>query len=105
MSHPDWPKAVSLLVLAGLCAYANVYTKTLVFDDDAWIVLCTDSGLSDFPDLMQQFQLLLDRSAVLAPEPPLPSVSKRRNSRRRLLHCALRSGTTSPATLAGLDSQ
>src|SRR3954454_8866823 len=38
MSRPAWPKAVPLLVLAGLCAYANVYPKTLVFDDDAWIV-------------------------------------------------------------------
>jgi protein O-mannosyl-transferase len=37
MSCPGWPKAVPLLVLAGLCAYANCYTKTLVFDDDAWI--------------------------------------------------------------------
>src|SRR3954451_25117840 len=38
MSRPAWPKAIPLLVLAGLCAYANVYPKTLVFDDDAWIV-------------------------------------------------------------------
>src|SRR3954462_5463857 len=37
MSRPAWPKAVPLLILAGLCAYANVYPKTLVFDDDAWI--------------------------------------------------------------------
>src|ERR671913_53795 len=27
-----WPKAVPLLVLAGLCAYANCYPKTLVFN-------------------------------------------------------------------------
>jgi protein O-mannosyl-transferase len=38
MSPRPWPKAVPLLVLAGLCAYANCYPKTLVFDDDAWIV-------------------------------------------------------------------
>jgi Flp pilus assembly protein TadD len=38
MPRPGWSKAVPLLVLAGLCAYANVYPKTLVFDDDAWIV-------------------------------------------------------------------
>jgi tetratricopeptide (TPR) repeat protein len=38
MTRPAWSKAVPLLVLAGLCAYANVYPKTLVFDDDAWIV-------------------------------------------------------------------
>lgn len=38
MSCPAWPKAGPLLILAGLCAYANCYSKTLVFDDDAWIV-------------------------------------------------------------------
>ena len=38
MSGNVWPKAVPLLILAGLCAYANCYSKTLVFDDDAWIV-------------------------------------------------------------------
>jgi tetratricopeptide (TPR) repeat protein len=38
MSRPAWPKAVPLLILAGLCAYANCYSKTLVFDDDAWVV-------------------------------------------------------------------
>jgi len=38
MSRPAWPKAGPLLVLAGLCAYANCYPKTLVFDDDAWVV-------------------------------------------------------------------
>jgi tetratricopeptide (TPR) repeat protein len=32
-----WPKAVPLLILAGLLAYANCVSKTLVFDDDAWI--------------------------------------------------------------------
>jgi protein O-mannosyl-transferase len=38
-----WPKAVPLLILAGLLAYANCVSKTLVFDDDAWI--------GDHPDL------------------------------------------------------
>ena len=38
-----WPKAVPLLVLAGLLAYANCVSKSLVFDDDAWI--------GDHPDL------------------------------------------------------
>ena len=33
-----WPKAVPLLILAGLLVYANCVTKTLIFDDDAWIV-------------------------------------------------------------------
>src|SRR5262245_26269609 len=33
-----WPKAIPLLILAGLCAYSNCIPKTLVFDDDAWIV-------------------------------------------------------------------
>ena len=37
MPPRPWPKAVPLLVLAGLCAYANCYPQTLVFDDDAWI--------------------------------------------------------------------
>lgn len=38
MSASVWPKAVPLLILACLLAYANCITKTLVFDDDAWIV-------------------------------------------------------------------
>ena len=38
MSANVWPKAVPLLILAGLLVYANCVTKTLVFDDDAWIV-------------------------------------------------------------------
>jgi tetratricopeptide (TPR) repeat protein len=33
-----WPKAVPLLVLSTLLVYANCVNKTLVFDDDAWIV-------------------------------------------------------------------
>ena len=37
MPGTAWPKAVPLLVLAGLLAYANCYPKTLIFDDDAWI--------------------------------------------------------------------
>src|SRR5262245_23507824 len=38
MPSNTWPKAIPLLILAGLCAYANCVSKTLVFDDDAWIV-------------------------------------------------------------------
>lgn len=33
-----WPKAVTLLVLAGLLAYANSFTKAFVLDDSLWIV-------------------------------------------------------------------
>jgi tetratricopeptide (TPR) repeat protein len=33
-----WPKAVPLLVLSTLLVYANCVNKTLIFDDDAWIV-------------------------------------------------------------------
>jgi protein O-mannosyl-transferase len=47
MSRLAWPKAGPLLILAGLCAYANCYPKTLVFDDDAWIV--DQPGLDDPP--------------------------------------------------------
>ncbi len=32
-----WPKAVPLLVLAGLLAYANSFNKAFVFDDIIWI--------------------------------------------------------------------
>src|SRR5262245_43691165 len=46
MSPSVWPKAVPLLVLAGLLAYANCVSKTLIFDDDAWIV---DQGTLDDP--------------------------------------------------------
>jgi protein O-mannosyl-transferase len=42
-----WPKAIPLLILAGLCAYSNCISKTLVFDDDAWIV---DQPLLDDPN-------------------------------------------------------
>src|SRR3954452_22535075 len=38
-----WPKAVPLLILAGLLAFANCVSKVLVFDDDAWVV--------DHPDI------------------------------------------------------
>jgi tetratricopeptide (TPR) repeat protein len=31
-------KAVPLLILAGLCAYANSFTKSFLLDDDVWIV-------------------------------------------------------------------
>src|SRR3954447_22904200 len=54
MSHPAWPKAVPLLVLAGLCAYANCYPKTLVFDDDAWVV--DQPGLDNPPEYFQAME-------------------------------------------------
>lgn len=38
MSPHAWPKAVPLLVLAGVLAYANCVNKVFVFDDDAWLV-------------------------------------------------------------------
>jgi protein O-mannosyl-transferase len=34
----NWPKAIPLLVLSTLLVYANCVNKTLVFDDDAWIL-------------------------------------------------------------------
>jgi tetratricopeptide (TPR) repeat protein len=33
----EWPKAVPLLILAGLLAYSNSFTKAFVFDDTVWI--------------------------------------------------------------------
>jgi protein O-mannosyl-transferase len=39
-----WPKAVPLLVLAGLVAYANSFTKAFVLDDAAWITNNADLG-------------------------------------------------------------
>jgi len=44
MSPIAWPKAVPLLVLAGLLVYANCVNKIFVFDDDAWLVT---AGLDD----------------------------------------------------------
>lgn len=38
MSFHAWPKAVPLLVLAGVLVYANCVNKIFVFDDDAWLV-------------------------------------------------------------------
>ena len=38
MSPNAWPKAVPLLVLAGLLVYANCVNKIFIFDDDAWLV-------------------------------------------------------------------
>lgn len=38
MAHSVWPKAAPLLILAGLCAYANCYPKAFTFDDEAWVV-------------------------------------------------------------------
>lgn len=36
---PNWAaKAVPLLILAGLCAYANSFTKAFLLDDEVWIV-------------------------------------------------------------------
>lgn len=39
-----WPKAVPLLVLAGLLAYCNSFTKAFVFDDLPWISNSPDIG-------------------------------------------------------------
>lgn len=39
-----WPKAVPLLVLAGLLAYCNSFTKAFVIDDIAWIPRHPDIG-------------------------------------------------------------
>src|SRR5262245_8604263 len=36
--YSTWPKAVPLLVLSTLLVYANCVNKTMLFDDDAWIV-------------------------------------------------------------------
>src|SRR5918993_1470138 len=56
-----WPKAVPLLVLAVLGAYANCYPKTLVFDDDAWIV---DQPKLDEP--AEYFELMDGRPLLAA---------------------------------------
>lgn len=39
-----WPKAIPLLVLAGMLAYANSFTKAFVFDDAVWITRNVDIG-------------------------------------------------------------
>jgi len=49
-----WPKAAPLLILAGLCAYANCVSKTLVFDDDAWIVAVP--ALDDPPEYLKSME-------------------------------------------------
>jgi len=49
-----WPKAVPLLILAGLGAYANCVSKTLVFDDDAWIVAIP--ALDDPPEYLKSME-------------------------------------------------
>src|SRR5215210_6566308 len=49
-----WPKAVPLLILAGLLAYANCVSKTLVFDDDAWI--SGHPGLDDPPEYFKSME-------------------------------------------------
>jgi Flp pilus assembly protein TadD len=36
-SPVDWRKAIPLLVLVGMCAYANSFTKAFVLDDVYWI--------------------------------------------------------------------
>src|SRR4051812_34440676 len=33
----NWRKAIPLLILAGLCAYCNSFTKSFVLDDARWI--------------------------------------------------------------------
>jgi tetratricopeptide (TPR) repeat protein len=37
-----WPKAIPLLILAGLLAYSNSFTKVFVLDDVAWITHNSD---------------------------------------------------------------
>lgn len=46
MNRPgdDFPKAVPILLLAGLMAYANSGMKAFVFDDNLWIVRNPDVG-------------------------------------------------------------
>src|SRR5262249_54338284 len=36
-SDGNWRKAIPLLILAGLCAYCNSFTKAFVLDDAKWI--------------------------------------------------------------------
>src|SRR5204862_6876878 len=50
-----------LLVLAGMSAYANVYPKTLVFDDDAWI---SDNEALDQP--VEYFKAMQGRPLLAA---------------------------------------
>lgn len=44
-----WPKAIPLLVLASLLAYANSFTKDFVFDDVPWVV--GNPLIGQFPSL------------------------------------------------------
>ena len=61
-----WPKAIPLLILAGLCAYSNCVSKTLVFDDDAWIV---DQPLLDDPP--EYFKSMEGRPLLAQGQQPL----------------------------------
>jgi len=61
MPPSAWPKAVPLLVLAGLLAYANCVSKTLVFDDDAWI-----GGHPELDDPSAYFKSMDGRPALAA---------------------------------------
>lgn len=61
MSPSVWPKAVPLLVLAGLLAYADCYSKTLIFDDDAWV---TDQPMLD--DAEAYFKAMKGRPLLAA---------------------------------------
>ncbi|HEX3152278.1 MAG TPA: hypothetical protein VHR66_29660 [Gemmataceae bacterium] len=60
MSDSRWPKAIPLLILCGLCAYANCYSKSFAFDDDAWIV---DTPSLDSP---REYFLAMDGRPLLA---------------------------------------
>jgi protein O-mannosyl-transferase len=52
-----WPKAIPLLVLAGLLAYANSFTKAFVFDDFSAIL--NNPHIAQFPDLSWQGRPLI----------------------------------------------
>ncbi len=57
-----WPKAVPLLVLAGLLAYCNSFNKALIFDDVAWIVGHPDIG--DFARYMSEWSRPVVRLSI-----------------------------------------
>ncbi len=58
-----WPKAVPFLVLAGLLAYCNSFTKAFVFDDVAWIT--GDPDIADAGRYMSAWSRPVVRVSVL----------------------------------------
>lgn len=54
MSPNVWPKAVPLLILSCLLVYANCVPKTLIFDDDAWIV--DNTKIDDPPEYLKSIE-------------------------------------------------